>query len=102
MGDGRVALRADPAHKLVNPVLYRLEEAKACWHRITAPALWIEGEHSQSSRALRLTQQDRDNRRSHIARVTCRVISDAGHMVHHDQPELVARLIEAFLLANTP
>ena len=29
--DGRVALRSDPAHKRVNPVLYRIEEAEACW-----------------------------------------------------------------------
>ena len=26
------------------------------------------------------------------------VVADAGHMLHHDQPEAVARLIEAFLL----
>jgi pimeloyl-ACP methyl ester carboxylesterase len=25
-----------------------------------------------------------------------RVIDDAGHMIHHDQPEVVAQLIEAF------
>ena len=28
--DGRVELTSDPAHKLVNPVLYRIEEAEAC------------------------------------------------------------------------
>ena len=26
------------------------------------------------------------------------LLADAGHMLHHDQPEEVARLIEAFLL----
>ena len=28
--DGRVLLRGDPAHKIVNPVLYRYEETRAC------------------------------------------------------------------------
>jgi hypothetical protein len=28
---------------MVNPVLYRLEEAKSCWQRITAPVQWVMG-----------------------------------------------------------
>ena len=35
--DGRVRLRFDPAHKRVNPVLYRREEAEACWREVRAP-----------------------------------------------------------------
>ena len=31
--DGRARLRFDPAHKRLNPVLYRREEAEACWQR---------------------------------------------------------------------
>ena len=42
--DGTVVLRSDPAHKMVNPVLYRLEEALACWQRISAPVLWVWGD----------------------------------------------------------
>jgi pimeloyl-ACP methyl ester carboxylesterase len=38
-----------------------------------------------------------DRRMSHLARVTARMVPDAGHMLHHDQPELVARMIEEFL-----
>jgi pimeloyl-ACP methyl ester carboxylesterase len=29
--------------------------------------------------------------------VTTRMMPDAGHMLHHDQPELLARMIEEFL-----
>ena len=29
-----VALRGDPAHKIVNPVLYRYEEVRACWEQV--------------------------------------------------------------------
>ena len=28
-------LRGDPAHKIVNPVLYRYEEVRACWQQVT-------------------------------------------------------------------
>ena len=96
--NGRVALRADPAHKLINPVLYRLEEAKACWRRITAPVLWLEGANSQNAGALRMSPADRDSRKESFSSLTERTIPDSGHMMHHDQPELVAALIEDFLL----
>jgi pimeloyl-ACP methyl ester carboxylesterase len=26
-----------------------------------------------------------------------KTVADAGHMLHHDQPELLARLVETFL-----
>lgn len=96
--NGRVALRADPAHKRVNPVLYRLEEAKACWRNITAPALWVQGADSQSTSVLKMSAEDREARRVCFGRPVERVIQDCGHMLHHDQPERVAALIEDFLL----
>ena len=40
---GQVVLRGDPAHKIVNPVLYRYEEARACWRQVRAPVLWLDG-----------------------------------------------------------
>lgn len=42
---GRWRILADPAHKRVNPVLYRIEEVLACWSRISAPVLWVESDH---------------------------------------------------------
>jgi pimeloyl-ACP methyl ester carboxylesterase len=96
--NGRVALRADPAHKMINPVLYRLEEAKACWRGITAPVLWIEGENSQNASALRMSASDRDSRKTSFSNLVERTIPDSGHMIHHDQPEVVAAIVEDFLL----
>src|SRR5262245_58430810 len=46
--DGRVVLRSDPAHKRVNPVLYRVEEARACWRKVSAPVLCVEGAASDT------------------------------------------------------
>jgi pimeloyl-ACP methyl ester carboxylesterase len=95
--DGRVALASDPAHKLVNPVLYRLEEAEACWRKVEAPVLWVSGAQTQIPGALKLSSADLAARKACFRRLTERVISDAGHMIHHDQPELLAGIVEEFL-----
>ena len=38
-----LTIRADPAHKLPNAVLYRRAEAEACWRQVTAPVLLVAG-----------------------------------------------------------
>jgi pimeloyl-ACP methyl ester carboxylesterase len=97
MPDGRVALRSDPAHKRVNPVLYRLDEAKACWRLVAAPVLWVEGEESQTSARLRIDGADLAERKHSFANLTARTLPGAGHMLHHDQPEALAQMVEEFL-----
>lgn len=98
-----VALRGDPAHKIINPVQYQLEEAMACWRAITAPVLWVEGAETRTPAMLHLADEDRAARKASFARLSECVIADAGHMVHHDQPERVAAAIEAFVAgAGTP
>jgi pimeloyl-ACP methyl ester carboxylesterase len=90
----------DPAHKLSNPILYRVEEVLACWTAITAPVLWVEAEDTEAWRWMGAKEKARgeiDRRIGHIADVRTASIKDAGHMLHHDQPEELARLIEQFL-----
>ena len=95
--DGRVELASDPAHKLVNPVLYRIEEAEACWRRVTAPVLWVEGADSRLGEMMKISSADLAERKTYFPRLTERIIPDAGHMVHHDQPERLAEVLEEFL-----
>jgi pimeloyl-ACP methyl ester carboxylesterase len=95
-GDG-VVLRGDPAHKIVNPVLYRYEEVRACWQQVSAPVLWVDAAESQTLRRLGLTEAQHAERRSAFSTLTYVTIKEAGHMLHHDQPEEVARLIEEFV-----
>jgi pimeloyl-ACP methyl ester carboxylesterase len=94
---GRVELASDPAHKLVNPVLYRVEEAEACWRKVAAPVLWVVGAESKAVEFLKLSPQDLAARKSCFRQLTERVIPEAGHMLHHDQPERLAAVIEEFL-----
>ncbi len=90
---------ADGAHKRIHPTLYQVPEALACWKRITAPVLWIEGDETDVSRwwGTRYTIAQLHERLAVVAQVERHVVSPAGHMLHHDQPEALARLIEQFL-----
>lgn len=92
---GRFALAADPAHRLVNPVLYRLEEVLAVWRQIEAQVLWVLSEHAGSWHAFVREPAYRE-RLAAIRRLRETTIAGAGHMMHHDQPEALARLIEEF------
>ncbi len=49
---GEVVLRGDPAHKIVNPVLYRYEEVHACWQKVEAPVLWVDAAESATLQRL--------------------------------------------------
>jgi len=98
--DGQWEILGDPAHKMAGPMLYRAAEVLACWRRITAPVLWVEAEQTDMWRWLGPKEAARaevDRRMAEIPNVTAHMVPDAGHMLHHDQPVLVAGLIEEFL-----
>jgi pimeloyl-ACP methyl ester carboxylesterase len=93
---GQIQMRADPRHRIVNPVLYRTDEVEACWRRVTAPVMFVLGEHSELR--ARLGPDGSDARlRDVFKNVRIETIAGAGHMLHHERPEEVARLIEEFL-----
>lgn len=90
----------DPAHKHSSPVLYRVEEVLACWRRVSAPVLWVEADDTTAWKWMGPKEEARievDRRITHFPNVKTALVNDAGHMLHHDQPEEVARLIEDFM-----
>ncbi len=104
-GQGRYEILGDPAHKRINPILYRVEEVLACWREITAPVLWVAARETElfqlwtkgdPEKEARL-RADHAERRTHLKRVREVIIDQAGHMLHHDQPERCAQLIESFI-----
>lgn len=94
-----VVLRGDPAHKIVNPVLYRYEEVRACWQKVRAPVLWVQGAESETPGRLHLDAAQIAQRRAAFPDVKEVSVPEAGHMLHHDRPEAVAQLVEKFLAA---
>jgi pimeloyl-ACP methyl ester carboxylesterase len=106
--DGRAELNSDPRHKMPFPHVYRLEESIAIWRSVEAPVLWVAATDSEiplwiernaggdvGSDGLAGVRR----RLAHVRNGRLVTISDAGHMLHHDQPAAVAGAIEPFLAA---
>ncbi len=97
---GQWEILGDPAHKQPGPLLYHIDEVLACWRAITAPVLWVEAAETNMWQWMGAKEQARaevDRRLGHLGRVSAHMMPDAGHMLHHDQPEALARLLENFL-----
>jgi pimeloyl-ACP methyl ester carboxylesterase len=99
--DGKVELRADPKHKRVNPMLYQRDQAEACWRAIEAPLLFVLGDQSDLVKRMG-DVLDETRLRQLFRHGTFATVTQAGHMLHHEQPERLAALIEAFLEEPLP
>lgn len=98
---GAWEILGDPAHKISSPLLYHVEEVLACWKLIAAPVLWAEANDTDAWRWMGPKEKARieiDRRIQFIPQATTAMVNDAGHMLHHDQPEALAKLIEEFLI----
>jgi pimeloyl-ACP methyl ester carboxylesterase len=95
--NGQWHVRGDPWHRGISPALYRVEEVLACWRAITASVLWVEAAQTES-RAFLGGIPDFEERLTHVQKLTKAMVQDAGHMLHHDQPEEVAQLINQFIV----
>lgn len=96
---GRWVINADAAHKRPQPFLYRVEEVRAFLARISCPVLFVEGAETLYFLFFG-GKYDRDEFLSRVALVPdfrMRTLSDAGHMLHHDQPEALAACLADFL-----
>ncbi len=96
---GQWRIQGDPAHKIFNAQLYRVEEAMALYRCLRMPVLMVEA--SDNSLELwwkgKFTLAQFHERLQAVAQVEIARIENAGHMMHHDQPEVLAGLIERFL-----
>ena len=97
--DGQWQLLADTAHKRVNPVLYRADEVVETWRQITAPLLWVEGADTDVTKwwGDRYPRSEFEARLAVVPRVERETLADCGHMLHHDQPEDLAKRLLRFL-----
>lgn len=93
----KIELLSDPKHKIAHAVRYRIDEALVCWRAVTAPVLWVGGADSWIRDWLNESPEQFAERKQAFNKFSEATIRDAGHMLHHDQPAEVARVIEAFL-----
>lgn len=92
---GGVMLRFDPWHRLTNPILYRREEAEACWRRTTAPTLFVLGGLSEYRNLLEKAggADEVVGFRSCYAELEVHDFPGLGHMMHHEDAPAVAAVI---------
>ena len=97
--DGRWRILGDAAHKIINASLFRVDEVLAVYRAIRAPVLAVEASDDSLSRWWqgRFTLAEYHERLKAVSDLRMGKIDDAGHMLHHDQPEQLAKLIEGFL-----
>jgi pimeloyl-ACP methyl ester carboxylesterase len=93
---GEVVLHSDPRHKTFNPYLFRIDEAIACWRRVTAPVLLVSGQQSNIPARMKDTPEQLAERKGAFRDRREVELDDCGHMMHHDQPQRLARIIEDF------
>lgn len=96
---GEWAILGHPAHKVTNANLFHVEEVLAMYQRITAPVLNVEASENSLDTWWkgRFTLDEYHQRIRLVKNLQTVTIEDAGHMMHHDQPAVLAQHIEAFL-----
>jgi pimeloyl-ACP methyl ester carboxylesterase len=94
-GHGRIALCADPMHRLAGPGLYRNEESMAIWREITAPTLFVDAGLSQFRKAI--SAEETARRRACFRDPRAVTVERGTHMLHFSAPEETARALAAFL-----
>jgi pimeloyl-ACP methyl ester carboxylesterase len=97
--DNGVRLAFDPKHRFVNPVLYRREEAEACWSRVRIPMLLVAAEISGHQQR-RLCDFNDEYVHKLIPDARIVTLPGLGHMMHHEDPQAVAAPIVDFANAH--
>jgi pimeloyl-ACP methyl ester carboxylesterase len=96
---GQWEILGDAAHRVSGATVSHVDEVLALYAAITAPTLFV-GASDDSMVAwhgTRFTLTEFHERLNTVPHVTRAVIPDSGHMLHHDQPQALARLIEDFV-----
>ncbi|MEY4537876.1 MAG: hypothetical protein RL171_2027 [Pseudomonadota bacterium] len=96
---GKWEILGDPAHKIINANLNNVAEALALYRGITAQVLVVEASDDSLSGWWngKYTLAEFHDRLKNVPNCTIKVVQDAGHMMHHDQPLVLAQMIEAFV-----
>ncbi|MBC7603013.1 MAG: alpha/beta hydrolase [Ramlibacter sp.] len=96
---GKWRILGDPAHKITNAQLFRVDEVLEIYKSITAPTLAVESSENSLDQWWqgKYSLAEYHERLKSVPNVRISRVEDAGHMLHHDQPQQVAALIEEFI-----
>jgi pimeloyl-ACP methyl ester carboxylesterase len=98
-GSTHWVIRGAAAHRVVSAQLFRVDEMLALYAAITAPTLMVVASDNQMAHWWqgRYTLDEFDQRIKAVRDLRMERLAGCGHMLHHDQPEALARLMESFL-----
>jgi pimeloyl-ACP methyl ester carboxylesterase len=98
----RAALAIDPWRRIrALPASFPAGDFfEAFFARIAAPTLWARGSDSGYSEYIFTSEANYRKRFSILEQGTDIKVEDAGHNLHHDQPERIASIMEDFFLAE--
>ena len=86
----------DPNHRATLSTLHSIQEWMDIWMQVSAPTLWIASGDFRNAAPANNSEEMR-RRRATISGAEFMQLSQTGHNLHHDAPELVANAIEQFL-----
>lgn len=89
--DHSYSWKFDPALRSWPPLDMTREQIQSLWSRINCPTLLVYGNNSWAS------NPQVDGRIRHFNHARVATVEDAGHWLHHDQPEQFMSLLNAFL-----
>lgn len=88
---GGVVWRFDPLHKTPSAKPYLFEEVAALWRALSMPVLSLYGTESP------WIPQNLAERHAFVPGLRAGIVEGAGHNLHHDHAELVARTIDFWM-----
>lgn len=100
--DGLVDMACDPWHRVAGPLLYRSEEVMAYWRAIVCPVLHVIADGGYVEERFGTDAAEYQLRLNCFRHAETVRVAGSGHNIQHDQPESVARALEAFLTKETP
>jgi pimeloyl-ACP methyl ester carboxylesterase len=89
---GKWVWKFDPLHRTAAPQPFYTRQALEFLRRIECPVLIVDGKESRQTR-----RTDKQERYDAIRNHQQVIIDHAGHMVHQDKPEQLAKIVASFL-----
>lgn len=96
--DGKLIYNSDVKHKIEQPYPYNFDWHKFFWNQVSCKVLWIEGDLQYYNKYLSsIGKNDLDLRSKEFKRICMKKINNTGHMIHWEQPKILAQVITEFL-----
>ena len=101
-GSERWRILGDAAHRVVSARVFRADEVLAHYRAIACPVLAVHATGGALAGQGRggYALADFHRRLGEVQDARIAEVADAGHMLHHDQPREVTKLIENFIFAR--